>query len=59
MTPTRYPPYHCAADMLYSDKLGWGLIRTQTLAEGAKRCDFRFKRGGPTRIVLPRALQEV
>ena len=51
-------PYLCAADKLYSDKLGWGLIRTNTLAEGANCCDFRFKRGGPTRVALPRALQE-
>jgi L-2-amino-thiazoline-4-carboxylic acid hydrolase len=46
-------PYLCAADQLYSDLLGWGLIRTMTLAEGAEKCDFRFKKGGQTRVALP------
>ncbi len=50
-------PYLCAADQLYSDLLGWGLRRTMTLAEGAPRCDFRFKRGGPTNIALPAGLK--
>ncbi len=43
-------PYLCACDYLYSEMLGWGLSRTTTLAEGGDVCDFRFKRGGPTRI---------
>jgi hypothetical protein len=43
-------PYLCALDQISSEKLGWGLIRTSTLAEGGKVCDFRFKKGGPTRI---------
>ena len=43
-------PYLCACDYLYSRMLGWGLIRTTTLGEGGNRCDFRFKRAGPTRI---------
>jgi hypothetical protein len=43
-------PYLCAVDDLYSRMLGWGLTRTTTLAEGGERCDFRFKRGGPTRV---------
>ena len=43
-------PYLCACDYLYSRLLGWGLTRTTTLSEGGKVCDFRFKRGGPTRI---------
>jgi len=49
-------PYVCALDQLYSDTFGWGLVRSTTLAEGGPRCDFRFKRGGETRIastVLP------
>jgi hypothetical protein len=49
-------PYLCALDQLYSDAFRWGLVRTTTLAEGGPRCDFRFKRGGKTRIassVLP------
>jgi hypothetical protein len=50
-------PYLCAADAVYSELLGWGLTRTQTLAEGADRCDFRFTKGGPTRVALPASLR--
>jgi L-2-amino-thiazoline-4-carboxylic acid hydrolase len=50
-------PYLCAADILYSQALGWGLQRTTTLAEGAERCDFRFKRGGETRVVVSEPLR--
>jgi hypothetical protein len=52
-------PYLCPVDILYSDALGWGLMRTTTLAEGADRCDFRFKRGGSTKIAVPVAMQQV
>ncbi|MHB9034182.1 MAG: L-2-amino-thiazoline-4-carboxylic acid hydrolase [Anaerolineae bacterium] len=52
-------PYLCAADVLYSRALGWGLTRTQTLAEGADRCDFRFTRRGPTRIAVPQELKDL
>ena len=45
-----FAPYVCLSDSALSDAFGWGLIRTQTLAEGFKRCDFRFKKGGKTRI---------
>jgi hypothetical protein len=51
--------YTCPGDILYSESFGWGLIRTQTLAEGADHCDFRFKMGGPTRVAVPAALQHV
>lgn len=44
-------PYVCALDQLYSDAFKWGLSRTSTLAEGGTRCDFRFRRGGETKIV--------
>ena len=50
-------PYICAADLLYSEILDWGLIRTQTLSEGTEKCDFRFKKGGPTRVALPASLR--
>jgi hypothetical protein len=50
-------PYLCAADILYSQALGWGLQRTTTLAEGGDRCDFRFKRGGETRLAVPESLR--
>jgi hypothetical protein len=52
-------PYICPADILYSQLLGWGLSRTQTIAEGAERCDFRFKKGGPTNVAVPPAMQAV
>jgi hypothetical protein len=52
-------PYLCPVDILYSNALGWGLMRTQTLAEGADRCDFRFKRGGKTNVAVPEALRAV
>ncbi len=43
-------PYLCTADILYSERWGWGLIRTRTLATGDAVCDFRFKKGGETRV---------
>ena len=52
-------PYLCPVDILYSEALGWGLRRTMTLAEGAEKCDFRFKRGGTTRVAVPPGLAEV
>ncbi len=38
----------CSIDYLLSDKLGYGLYRTETLVEGAERCNPRLKRGGRT-----------
>ena len=52
-------PYLCPVDILYSDALGWGLMRTQTLAEGAPKCDFRFKRGGLTKVAVPASMRHV
>lgn len=51
--------YLCTVDTLYSEALGWGLTRTQTLAEGADRCNFRFKFGGKTNVAVPETLREV
>jgi hypothetical protein len=45
-----FAPYVCMSDIALGDALGWGLIRTQTLADGSSHCDFRFKRGSKTRI---------
>jgi hypothetical protein len=45
-----FAPYVCMSDIALSDALGWGLIRTQTLADGYSHCDFRFRRGSETRI---------
>jgi hypothetical protein len=49
-------PYVCATDKPTSELLGWGLIRTMTLAEGSAKCDFRFKKGGTTRVEIPQSL---
>ncbi len=38
----------CSIDYVLSDKLGYGLSRTETLAEGAEKCNPRVKKGGPT-----------
>jgi len=45
-----FAPYICMSDIALSDAMGWGLIRTQTLADGCHHCDFRFKKGGATQI---------
>lgn len=45
-----FAPYVCMSDIALSDAMGWGLIRTQTLADGCKYCDFRFKKDGLTKI---------
>lgn len=45
-------PYMCASDDLMSDRDGAGLRRSGTLALGADRCDFKYKKGGdPVRLV--------
>ncbi|RJP33088.1 MAG: hypothetical protein C4536_05065 [Actinobacteria bacterium] len=38
-------PYMCEQDFIISEYQGTGLVRTTTLAEGAERCDFRYKKG--------------
>jgi hypothetical protein len=45
-----FAPYVCMSDIALSDALGWGLIRTQTLADGCHHCDFRFMKGEATQI---------
>jgi len=45
-----FAPYVCMSDIALSDAMGWGLIRTGTLADGCEKCDFRFKKGAKTRI---------
>ncbi|MFQ5865632.1 MAG: L-2-amino-thiazoline-4-carboxylic acid hydrolase [bacterium] len=45
-----FAPYVCMSDIALSDVMEWGLIRTETLADSCKRCDFRFKKGGKTQI---------
>ncbi|MHC4143736.1 MAG: L-2-amino-thiazoline-4-carboxylic acid hydrolase [Planctomycetota bacterium] len=45
-----FAPYVCMSDIALGNALEWGLIRTQTLADGCEFCDFRFKRGSNTKI---------
>ena len=45
-----FAPYVCMSDIVLSETFGWGLLRTQTLADGCAHCDFRFKKGAATQI---------
>lgn len=45
-----FAPYICMSDIALSEAMGWGLIRTQTLADGCSHCDFRFKNEAATQI---------
>lgn len=45
-----FAPYVCLSDMALGDALGWGLIRTHTIADGFQTCDFRFKKGSEIKI---------
>ena len=45
-----FAPYVCMSDIALGDAMGWGLIRTQTLADGCPLCNFRFKQGATTQI---------
>jgi hypothetical protein len=39
-----FTPYLCAIDFQFAEAFGMHLTRTMTLAQGAPKCDFRFKR---------------
>jgi hypothetical protein len=45
-----FAPYVCMSDIALSEAMGWGLIRTETLADGCPLCDFRFQNGAATQI---------
>jgi len=45
-----FAPYVCMSDIALSEALGWGLIRTHTIADGYDFCDFRFKKDAKTEI---------
>jgi len=45
-----FATYVCLSDIALGDALGWGLIRTHTIADGCESCDFRFKKGNETKI---------
>jgi hypothetical protein len=38
-------PQNWRQDFIASELEGTGLVRTMTLADGADRCDFRYKKG--------------
>jgi hypothetical protein len=40
--------YMCLSDYVVSKAFGRGLVRYKTIAEGADKCDFRFKKGRET-----------
>ena len=48
-----FAPYVCLSDIPLSETFGWGLIRSETLADGCQRCNFRFNKGGETQISSP------
>ncbi len=48
-----FAPYVCLSDIPLGDTFGWGVIRSETLADGCRRCNFRFKKGGETQISSP------
>jgi hypothetical protein len=48
-----FTPYLCLLDFPMSQAMGAGLVRTETLANGNKHCNFRYKLGGPTQPLLP------
>lgn len=54
-----YLPYVCLGDYALFRSLGVGFSRTRTIAHGAPKCDFRFKRKGRTaRGWPPEGLEE-
>jgi hypothetical protein len=52
-------PYLCATDIVGSEIFGWGLTRTMTIADGSKKCDFRYKKGGKTNITISPSVKKV
>ncbi|MCF2138187.1 MAG: L-2-amino-thiazoline-4-carboxylic acid hydrolase [Candidatus Thorarchaeota archaeon] len=40
----KYVPYVCLADYALARSVGFGMIRTQTISNGAPKCDFRFRK---------------
>ena len=48
-----FTPYLCQFDYVQQSAMQAGFFRSMTLAQGAERCDFRWKRGGETRAGWP------
>jgi hypothetical protein len=51
-------PLMCSFDKAVSETLGWGLTRTITIADGGRKCDFRFKKGGKTNINISPSIKD-
>lgn len=45
-----FAPFICQSDAVMSEILGWGLRRTETIAQGGGRCDFHFRKGQATEV---------
>lgn len=52
-------PLLCAVDIVGSEMYGWGLTRTMTIADGHDKCDFRYKKGGKTKITISPSVKDV
>ena len=48
-----FTKYMCLTDFASSKARGSGLFRTTTIAEGAEKCDFRWKKGGEVKSGWP------
>ncbi|MCK4451872.1 MAG: L-2-amino-thiazoline-4-carboxylic acid hydrolase [Anaerolineae bacterium] len=48
-----FTPYLCLIDFVQQRAMNTGFSRSMTLAEGADRCDFRWKKGKETRPAWP------
>ena len=48
-----FAKYMCLIDYIPSQMIESGLERSSTIAEGAERCDFRYKKGRPVRPRWP------
>jgi len=46
-------PFYCYLDFATHRTIGWGFARTMTLAEGHRKCDFRWRKGGETKRGWP------
>ena len=45
---SEFSPYMCLSDYVVSKAFDRGLVRHKTIAEGAEKCDFRYKKGRKT-----------
>jgi hypothetical protein len=51
-------PLLCTLDIVVSERYGWGLTRTMTIADGHNKCDFRYKKGGKTNITISPSVKD-